>query len=369
VLKYVDVFIGVALVMLGLSLIITVITQIISFAANFRGRQLRNGLAELLGTLAPDELGANASDIATRLLHHPLIVDGLGVKRLAPAISRVDLVNLLKNPTLLQLKDTKIGATVATKLATLSDEVDLWFDATMSRVANRFSLQTRVITVIAGSLMAFALQLDAFGLVKRLYADTDLRASLVGATSTMLGNAQEVLSPPTIYRDTALALSADSKNGLPPPPATLASRDEAEAWIRKSKGNDVSGAAALVTAYEDLLGKSLQEKIPGLVNKAVAIKGDLDRVENLRLIPDHSPFDFESVWVLLGVLTSAALLSLGAPFWFNMLKTASNLRPAIAAYVENRKTPDAPAPQPALVTSAIVPAPARPTTPTSPASA
>jgi hypothetical protein len=31
-----------------------------------------------------------------------------------------------------------------------------------------------------------------------------------------------------------------------------------------------------------------------------------------------------------GMATSAALLSLGAPFWFNLLKTLSNLRPILA---------------------------------------
>jgi len=33
---------------------------------------------------------------------------------------------------------------------------------------------------------------------------------------------------------------------------------------------------------------------------------------------------------LPGVLTTAALLSLGAPFWFNMLKQLTNLRPLLA---------------------------------------
>jgi hypothetical protein len=33
---------------------------------------------------------------------------------------------------------------------------------------------------------------------------------------------------------------------------------------------------------------------------------------------------------LWGILASALLLSLGAPFWFNMLKTLSNLRPVLA---------------------------------------
>jgi hypothetical protein len=48
--------------------------------------------------------------------------------------------------------------------------------------------------------------------------------------------------------------------------------------------------------------------------------------------------DFQWPWVrpwtwsgLIGVLATAGLLSLGAPFWFNALKTLTNLRPAIAA--------------------------------------
>jgi hypothetical protein len=32
-----------------------------------------------------------------------------------------------------------------------------------------------------------------------------------------------------------------------------------------------------------------------------------------------------------GVLASAALLSMGAPFWFNALKTLGNLRPMLAS--------------------------------------
>ena len=42
---------------------------------------------------------------------------------------------------------------------------------------------------------------------------------------------------------------------------------------------------------------------------------------------------------LLGLLASAALLSLGAPFWFNILKSLTNLRPLLAQEVD--KNPNA----------------------------
>jgi hypothetical protein len=39
---------------------------------------------------------------------------------------------------------------------------------------------------------------------------------------------------------------------------------------------------------------------------------------------------------LLGVLITAGLLALGAPFWFNLLKNLMNLRPAVANLIEKR---------------------------------
>jgi hypothetical protein len=58
-------------------------------------------------------------------------------------------------------------------------------------------------------------------------------------------------------------------------------------------------------------------------------------------------------WInhLFGLALSAGLLTLGAPFWFNLLKNLTNLRPAVATLVEKRPTsapalPTAPATPP-----------------------
>jgi len=54
---------------------------------------------------------------------------------------------------------------------------------------------------------------------------------------------------------------------------------------------------------------------------------------------------------LLGILATAGLLALGAPFWFNLLKNLMSLRPALATLIEKRPTsapalPQAPATPP-----------------------
>ena len=56
---------------------------------------------------------------------------------------------------------------------------------------------------------------------------------------------------------------------------------------------------------------------------------------------------------LLGILATAGLLALGAPFWFNLLKNLMSLRPAVATLIDKRPTS-----APAL--------PASPATPPSP---
>jgi hypothetical protein len=53
------------------------------------------------------------------------------------------------------------------------------------------------------------------------------------------------------------------------------------------------------------------------------------------LVPDPYPHPFYTYstpsWLhLVGVMISSLLLSLGAPFWFNILKTLTNLRPGLA---------------------------------------
>jgi hypothetical protein len=41
---------------------------------------------------------------------------------------------------------------------------------------------------------------------------------------------------------------------------------------------------------------------------------------------------------LLGILATAGLLAPGAPFWFNLLKNLTSLRPALATLIEKRPT-------------------------------
>ena len=69
---------------------------------------------------------------------------------------------------------------------------------------------------------------------------------------------------------------------------------------------------------------------PALADKATAIRQQIES-SGLELIPRPFHFlRFDGRRDFPGTLVSAVLLSLGAPFWFNALKTLGNLRPGLA---------------------------------------
>src|SRR4029077_6998862 len=81
VFKSLDVLIGLAVIMLALSMAVTMMTQFVTTTLNSRGRHLRRGLADLLGQLDPALHDKLAKDVATAVLRHPLVSNtfcGLG---------------------------------------------------------------------------------------------------------------------------------------------------------------------------------------------------------------------------------------------------------------------------------------------------
>jgi hypothetical protein len=140
----------------------------------------------------------------------------------------------------------------------------------------------RVWTIVFAIVMAFCLKLDSFDLLGRLSTDAALRTSLASSHA--------------VLSEKAMQLSATSPEMKP--------------------------------------------TIDELVKHATSIRTELEK-SKFRLIPE--PYDAVNVWStgrrFWGVLFSAAMLSLGAPFWFNTLKTLTNLRPLLANKQDKEKKP------------------------------
>jgi hypothetical protein len=332
-LDHLDALISFIVIISGVSLIVTTLTQLISSTLGLRGTNLRWGIQTLLAELDP-VLAPHAEAISQRVLHHPLVSDSTlstlrtrlaGRWRLASAIREDELIDILHRlvgddatvaagepwqaalktafdrldrnaaeQVLLAARGVQPGAATAGASARgaadllaqsemLSRGVRDWFSPMMDRVSQRFAYQMRMWTVVFSFVIAFALHFDSLTILSDLSSNPDVRTRLVASADTLSKRAD--------------ALSAATPNTTPP-----------------------EGDVAAVRSAADSLGTLLNERFA------------------LHLIPDPYPQPFYAYWKpswlhLVGVLASAVLLSLGAPFWFNTLKTLLNLRPVLATRV------------------------------------
>jgi hypothetical protein len=173
-------------------------------------------------------------------------------------------------------KARQLLAPVLDSASNLPAKIDQWFDSVMDRSSQRFTLHMRIWTVIFAVIVAFAMQLDTFQLFTRLSSDADVRSQVLASADALTKQAEVLQAAPAIGSST-ISLRAASDN-----------------------------LGSILT--NKLVVQLVPQPYPSPVYR------------------DWSPTN-RSFW---GILASAALLSLGAPFWFNTLKTLSNLQPVLA---------------------------------------
>jgi hypothetical protein len=163
------------------------------------------------------------------------------------------------------------------KIRDSAGKLDAWFDAAMDRISQRFTTYMRIWTIAFACAFALITGLNSLTLLRDLYRHGDFRQQLVGSAAQITNLADKVLQ--------------ESK--VPPADATPAVLEQ---------------RAKEAAAVRDNLTKSSFD------------------VLRLRWNPDEPLLP-----QFPGVLVTVALLSLGAPFWFNLLKSLTNLRPSLAA--------------------------------------
>jgi hypothetical protein len=271
------------------------------------------------------------------------VLKAISVAPIADISRLITEIHLMKGET---AAAEKKAAELVRSIRKSSDEFAFWFDACMDRVSQRFAMKIRLWTVAVALVTAFVLHLDALKLVTQFWADPEERASLVSAAESMANQAGMILGTdnngaPTLYTKAIADLKsgpfADSVKSLNPS-GTFATQTEAETWLRAQLvGNPhIEG---IVQQYRTLVGPGVHAKLSDLQAQVAAIKRDLEQAK-FELIP--SPYTWQDywsglrpTWAFLGTLAAAALLSLGAPFWFHTLKSLSNLRPLLAQKQED----------------------------------
>ena len=352
-LQSLDVLIGFTVIMLIMSMVVTMATQLLTTSVlELRGRSLKVGISRILALMDRGLAPAEAEQLADHLLRNPMVGTarfwGKGY-RLAGIVHREELAKLILDfavPAEAEKADrqarpneealrAKLQASLARNgiadpqavlekvrmtvlalersnpemshsarlnLALLDhatsdflSKLNSWFDQTIDRVSDLFTRRVRLVTILASMLVALVVQLDAIGLINRLSADSELRIQLVAAA---------VENPERFTADVMALRERKAKEaGLQTDRAAPVTVQETLGAIEEAGFRDIStqGLVSLPTSWEDW-----RERI------------------------HHAS--------LLGILLAAALLSLGAPFWYAILGNLLKLRSVIARKDERERT-------------------------------
>ncbi len=374
--QYIESLIAFVAVILVASLVVTILTQMFVAVFNLRGKNLAWGLKSLFDELHPGH-GDVTREIVAKILKHPLIARTN--RRFASVIRLEELKKLLE---LLQAKPEVAGLSAEAqkwldeflafdekmlekRLAELPAgvqntvgenlrkahkllrdhldsartrllELDEWFDNMSDRLSERFTLTSRIVSVSAALIVVLPFQFDSIRIMEQVYSDSELRSRIIANTDLILERSEMVLGERNIF-DLAMDSLRAAYPDLPVPTNSFTNRQSAVSWLQSS-APDTLPFDTLTTAYDRYYTIVTKEKLDYLGNQALELKELLASL-GLNLTPAHGFTEWDKwTWKeVAGMLISIGLLSLGAPFWFNILKNVVNLRSKVMREEEQEK--------------------------------
>jgi len=219
--------------------------------------------------------------------------------------------------------------------------IEDWYNATMDRVSGWYKRRAQVFILIIGFVAAVALNVDSITILKALSTDKALRDSVAAAAETYAkANAAASPTPAKSATETGTNVpeptvsSASRANTTPSPakpsaaaspsPLSASPSPSAIATASTSPSKATAAAKASPTPACDTPECKYEKSLADIKSLSLPI-GWLDSTDDLhRKWPGNhwralGGWWWQICWHWLGWLITALALSLGAPFWFDML--------------------------------------------------
>ena len=283
-----DLVLGLALIFLVLSLLCSLLQEILATSFSWRARFLERGIRSMLDgddtTAGPlSQAVTDSPFVREKLRKRRLLWPGLRVPAYLPSTTFARaLIETARSgrwpkelPDDVERKLSELMQEADGDLQKLKDSLQDWYDATMQRVSAWYKRRARIWLFIFGVIVAGVANADLVDVTERLWRDDAVR--------------------------TAVARQADRV-------ADAQSVDQIRQDIR-----------AEIERTGDTLAGIKQFELPVGWNAA---NGEWSGLT----LGSTGPGE-ESAWTwLLGILLTAAALSFGAPFWFDILSRATRVR-------------------------------------------
>jgi len=346
-----EVAIGLTFVFLLVSLAMTAVVEFIESLLRTRGRGLHDGLVEMLGDPKKLESGLSA---ARAIYDHPL-VQGLFIGRFEAALKNRRLPSYIPSRSFaLALIDQVLAgrinaarsasiasvpghAPIGEQLALAAERIDneqlrravllavqvggndlervsrhieQWFDSAMERVGGRFKRKSQHQLFWLGLATALLLNVNTLTIAESLTKDSSLRRAVVAQL--------EATPPQALMLQAATPLPLPLADGAAPAPQPAPDSGAGNAAANARQALDNLDQLGLPLGWSPAAQKSLMHPL-GLRDghPTNALAGTLQ--------------------IVLGYLITALAVSLGAPFWFDVLNRLMVIRSTLKPGEKNRQ--------------------------------
>jgi len=332
------VVIGIVFVLLLFSLLATTIMELIASWFSLRGRNLEKALRNLLAssdihetlltdfkensmyrllTSSPGRGWSKPSYMSSKTFQTILmdvILKGEGMEKLEERIEQlpdVDLKNILKQ--LLREADQEVDQ--------FKGKVQEWYDNVMDRASGWYKRYTQKILVGIGLFIAVLFNADTLSIYERLESDPQALSEIVAMAEDFTRR----------YEGRPLPGRAPQRNepAVPPPsPGAGLGMDSLRAarsadTLRPRPGGPADTALTIAATDTQRL-QALREARELLLTEIEHVKSPLGLGWGNVDVRTYGWYD----WLLkiLGWVVTALAVTLGAPFWFDLLKRLVNIR-------------------------------------------
>jgi len=256
--------VGLTLMYLMLGLIGTILNEFVATIANLRSKTLRSSLVKILddptlrdnfyanGLVASsnDAVGGHVSYLSSKDFAMTVL------SSLDPA-KPIPLLPDIKQSVQL-MPDTNIRDVLLANIATAGDDIEKlrdgianWFDATMDRVSGSYKRYLKYISLALGIVIAIAFNADSLAVGRVLWQDADLRNQMVKAAAGLDEKGSSAVDGSSANAGTLKAAFVAAEDSLNPMPIGWERDDgitSAADWLLRIVGWVITGLAVSLGA-------------------------------------------------------------------------------------------------------------------------
>ena len=221
-----------------------------------------------------------------------------------------------------------------------------WFDNTMERTIGWYKKNTQLLLLIIGFIVAVAFNANTFHIINKLSKDEKAREQLVLLSTSYLKENQDVIEKLDSLKqsdavfsskfDTLLSIKEDLRNDIARANSIISL---SWPWMDSIKIESISGEISIrEIIIFDKKDSTRGVYCPANVDKVLFEKALEKNKEGAIVQSEYNHINFRKgryLWSMvcknfLGYLVTALFISLGAPFWFDLLNKVIKLRTSVA---------------------------------------